>query len=165
MLFKFLKRSKEPGLVASIDVPCSAHTVLGLHPTLIWAPSDVPGSQALEVLPHLCPRFGGCDTAGVDCWVVAQSPQPGQLQAWLLLSQFPQNIVHAHASCFTTVDLATMSSVSALSLLALLDKQLLPFLLLPSPPAPFRHPFDFLPGFLCAVACVFLLKTELRGGP
>lgn len=33
------------------------------------------------------------------------------------------------------------------------------------PPAPFHHPFDFLPSFLCAVACVFLLKTELRGGP
>lgn len=52
--------------------------------------------------------------------IVARSPQLGQLQAWLLLSQFPQNI--AHASCTMTVDLATMSSMSALPLLALLDK-------------------------------------------
>lgn len=54
--------------------------------------------------------------------IVARSPQLRQLQAWLLLSQFPPNIAYAHASCTMTVDLATTSSVSVLSPLALLDK-------------------------------------------
>lgn len=55
-------------------------------------------------------------------------------------------------------------SMSALSLLALLNKRFLPFLLLPSPFL-YRHPFVFLPDFLGAVAGVFLLRAELRGSP
>lgn len=50
------------------------------------------------------------------------------------------------------------------SMYALLDKQLLSFLLL-SFPSSSRHPFGFLPGFLCVVAGVFLLRTKREGVP
>lgn len=49
------------------------------------------------------------------------------------------------------------------SMYALLDKQPLSFPLL-SFPSSSRHPFGFLPGFLCVVAVVFLLRAKLRGG-